>query len=144
MTAFAVTPPKWFWAAAALIVLWGVVGVTSFYSDLTMNADSIAGMDDYDRQLYLSRPSWLNIVYGLATWGGLLGGVALLMRRRIAFALFVVSLAAVLAQFGWAFGATDLIAVKGAGTTVLPIVILIIAIFQIWFALAAARRGWLR
>ena len=86
----------------------------------------------------------MTIVYALATWGGLLGGIALLLRRRLALALFVISLIAVIIQFGWVFGATDILTVKGAWTAIFPLFILAIALFQIWFANNAAKRGWLR
>jgi len=137
-------PPTWFWIVSILILLWGAMGVFAFYTDVTMSEEMLAAMDDYDRRMYLGRPAWFVTVYGLATWGGFLGGVALLLRRRLAIVLFLLSAVAVVVQFGWVFGVTDLIAEKGAWTLIFPIFILAIAIFQIWFANLANRRGWLR
>ncbi|MHA3841934.1 hypothetical protein ACX0GZ_12015 [Sphingomonas aestuarii] len=137
-------PPTWFWIVSILILLWGAMGVFAFYTDVTMSEEMLAAMDDYDRRMYLGRPAWFATVYGLATWGGFLGGVALLLRRRLAIVLFLLSTVAVVVQFGWVFGVTDLIAEKGAWTLIFPIFILAIAIFQIWFANLAIKRGWLR
>jgi hypothetical protein len=137
-------PPTWFWIVSILILLWGAMGVFAFYTDVTMSEEMLAAMDDYDRRMYLGRPTWFATVYGLATWGGFLGGVALLLRRRLAIVLFLLSAVAVVVQFGWVFGVTDLTAEKGAWTLIFPIFILAIAIFQIWFANLANRRGWLR
>jgi len=137
-------PPTWFWIVSILILLWGAMGVFAFYTDVTMSEEMLAAMDDYDRRMYLGRPTWFATVYGLATWGGFLGGVALLLRRRLAIVLFLLSAVAVVVQFGWVFGVTDLIAEKGAWTLIFPIFILAIAIFQIWFANLVNRRGWLR
>lgn len=144
MNDYAMKPPTWFWIISGLIVLWGAMGVFAFYTDVTMSEEMIAAMPEYDRQFYQARPSWMPVVYGLATWGGLLGGIALLLRRRAALILFLVSLIAVIVQFGWVFGATDLIAAKGAWTLIFPLFILAVALFQIWFANQAAKRGWLR
>lgn len=144
MNDFTARPPVWFWIVSVLIVLWGAVGVFAFYTDVTMSGETLAAMDDYDRRFYLARPTWFASVYGLATWGGFVGGVALLLRRRLAVVLFLLSALAVVVQFGWVFGVTDLIAEKGAWTAIFPILILAIALFQIWFAVMVNRRGWLR
>ncbi len=137
-------PATWFWIVSVLILLWGAIGVFAFYTDVTMNAEMLATLDDYDRAMYLERPTWFATVYGLATWGGFLGGVALLLRRRLAMIVFLLSAVAIVVQFGWVFGVTDLIAEKGVWTLIFPAVILAIAIFQIWFASLAKKRGWLR
>ena len=137
-------PATWFWIVSVLILLWGAIGVFAFYTDVTMNAEMLATLDDYDRAMYLRRPTWFATVYGLATWGGFLGGVALLLRRRLAVIVFLLSAVAIVVQFGWVFGVTDLIAEKGVWTLIFPAVILAIAIFQIWFASLAKKRGWLR
>jgi hypothetical protein len=130
---------------AILLVLWGVAGVFAFYFHVTAGPEQIAAMSAFDRHAFLTRPGWFDGVYAVATGGGLLGAVALLFRRRIALPLFIVSLVAVVLQFGWVFLATDLIAAKGAGAVVpFPLVIFAIALFQIAVARHGRRRGWLR
>ncbi len=142
---FARTPAPWFRIVAVLFVLWGLAGVYAFYVQATMGATALAALSDYDRRFHLALPVWFDWVYGIATWGGLLGSIALLMRRRWAAGLFAASLLAVAVQFGWVFAATDLIAVKGAGATVpFPLVIFAIALFQLATARHGISRGWLR
>ncbi len=136
--------PLWFWGVAGLILAWGAIGVFMFYTDRTMDAAAVARLSAYDRALRASQPFWQVLAYGVAVWTGLLGGVALVGRSRHAHPIFVVSLVAVVVVFGWAFVATDLIAVKGAWTaTAFPIFIAAVAVFQIWFADHAQKRGWL-
>lgn len=137
--------PTWYWVVAILITLWGATGILAFYMDVTMSEAARAALPDYDRQLLANRPRWVVWLYGLATWGGFLGGLALLARRRLATYLFAVSLIAAIVQFGWVFGATDLIAAKGAAATVpFPAFIITVAVFQLWLARVATGRGWLR
>lgn len=102
-------------------------------------------MSAYDRQAYLAQPGWFNWAFAMATWPALLGSTALLLRSRFALPLYIVSMVGVIVQFGWVFGATDLIAVKGAAATVpFPFVIFVLAAVQIWFARMALQRGWLQ
>lgn len=144
MNAFAKSsPPIWFWIVAVLIVLWGAAGSYACYLQFVHGADAMGPASDYDRALYASMPAWYNPVYALAVGSALLGGLALLARRRVARLLFAVSLIAVIVQFGYLFAATDLIAVKGLWTAYFPAFILLVALVQLWFAGLAIRRGWL-
>ncbi len=141
----AAAPPAWFRLCAILLVLWGVAGVYAFYLQTTMSREALAQLGDDDRRFLLALPGWFAWVYGIATWGGLLGSVALVLRRRIARAFYALSLLAVAVQFGWVFAATDLIAVKGAGASVpFPLLIFAIALGQVLLARHGIARGWLR
>ncbi len=145
MDAPSAKPPVWFWIVAVVLLLWALAGVFAFYSQVTIDPATLAAMSDYDRQLLTSLPGWITAVYGVATIGGALGALALLARSAFARLLYLVSLAAVIVQFGYILGATDLIAVKGFATAAgFPIFIAVMGIVQLWFANMAAGRGWLR
>jgi hypothetical protein len=135
-------PPLWFWIVVALLIGWGIVGVTGFYMGVS---DSVrAQMDAYDRSLYENAPGWYMPVYGAATWAGLLGSVLFAFRRRWARPVYIVSLVAVVVMFGWTLGMTDLIAHKGLVTAAaFPIFIALVGAFEIWLATYAVRRGWI-
>lgn len=136
--------PRWLTVVAIALILWGIAGIIAFYSDVTMNESRLAAMEAFDRDFYQSRPGWFVWVYGAAVWSALIGSVLLVARRRLARPFYLLSLIAVVVQFGWVFLATDLVAAKGAGQVVpFPIVIAAIALFQLWLATRGARRGWL-
>ena len=137
-------PPMWFWGIAIVILLWGGMGVFAFYADRTMDAAAVAHLSDYDRTFRANQPMWEVWAYGIAVWTGLIGAIALLAKSRFAHPVFVVSLVAVVALFGWIFVATDMIAVKGPLLAMgFPIFIAVVAMFQIWFADYARKRRWL-
>lgn len=137
-------PPAWFWVVAVVLLLWGAMGCYACIQQFRLGAEAMGPATDYDRALFASLPAWYNYVYAAAVGTGLLGSVALLLRSATARLLYIVSLVALVVQFGYAFGATDLIAVKGAAVTLpFPIFIAVVAIFQIWFAGFAQRRRWI-
>lgn len=137
-------PPIWFWCVTIVIALWGAAGVFAFYADRTMDAAALARLSDYDRAFRANQPGWQVWAYGIAVWSGMIGAIALLARSRHAHAIFVVSLVAIVAMFGWVFVATDLIAVKGPlVATAFPTFIAAAAVFQIWFADTVRKRGWI-
>lgn len=135
--------PWWFYVAAVLLVLWGVMGVAACISQLRDGADAVGAASDYDRALFAQLPLWYRADYAIATGTMLAGALALLIRSRHAVALLTVSLVAVLIQFGWMFAATDILAVKGPYTLYFPLLILAIGALALQLAHVARRRGWI-
>lgn len=144
---FTVKPPAWFWIVAMLLLLWNAFGCFMFVQQIRLGSEAWndPANAEYNRALYASLPGWLNYAYALGVGGGLLGALALLLRKRAARVLFVLSLIGVIAQFGYSLFATDLIAHKGAAMVLpVPVTIFLVALFSIWLAGLAGRRGWLR
>ncbi|KQN25762.1 hypothetical protein ASE86_06035 [Sphingomonas sp. Leaf33] len=136
--------PAWFWLVAVLLALWGAMGVFACIQQFRLGADAMGPADDYYRALYAGLPAWYNIVYAVAVGAGFVGSVALFLRSRLAKLLFIVSLIAVIVQFGWLFATTDMVAVRGFAVAAgFPIFIVVVAVFQIWLAGLAIRRGWI-
>lgn len=138
------TPPMWFWVIAVVLLLWNLVGVYALVQQLRLGAEAMGPATEYDRAIYDSMPPWYNWVFAIAEIGGVGGALALLAQRAIARPLFLVSLLAVIAQFGYLFVKTDIIAHKGVWVTYFPAFIAAMCLFQLWFAGSAQYRGWLR
>jgi len=141
---FNVKPPVWFWVFAILLLLWEAIGVYACVAQLRMGAESWPTGMEYDRRLYLSMPVWYNWVYILATFCGLFGALALVLRRAFAVPFYLVSLVAIVVMFGYVFATTDVIAHKGfMAAAGFPIVIFLLGLFAVWLSRTARARGWL-
>lgn len=136
--------PMWFRVAAAVLLLWGLMGCWACVQQIRLGADAMPGASDYDRALMAGLPGWYNAVYAIAVGAGTLAAAALLAGSRVAVALAIVSVVALVVQFGWLFATTDILAVKGAWTAYFPAFILAVALAQAWLAMTARTRGWLR
>lgn len=138
-------PPVWFWIVTILLVLWEAMGCYACYMQIRLGAAAMGPVDDWSLRYYAALPAWYNGVYAIATFGGLLGGLALLLRAKLALILFWISFVAVIVMFGYAFAATDLIAHKGiANVLPFPLFIAAVGAFSIWFASFAVKSGWMR
>lgn len=125
-------------------LLWNLVGVVMFFLQTRMTAAQIAALPEAQRVVYAAMPGWLDIAYGIAVFAGVLGSIGLLLRRRWASGVLLVSLLAVLVQMGAIYALTP--AWQASGVSGLPMTLLIIGIaaYLAWFARRAAQRGWLR
>jgi hypothetical protein len=138
------SPPSWFRVAVVVLIVWSAAGCFACYQQFRLGADAMGPADAYQRALYAALPGWYNIVYAVAVGAGFLGAMALYARSAVAWPLFVLSLGAIVVQFGWLFTQTDIIAHRGAATTMpFPLFISAVAAAEIWLSAHALRRGWI-
>ena len=136
--------PKSFWIISGIAFAWNLMGVAAYLMHVMMPPEALAEMSEADRALYTSAPSWVTGAYAIAVFGGALGCVGLLLRKTWATPVFIVSLAGILAQMGYSLLVQDTIEVMGIGIIVMPLVIIAIAIYLIWFSRNAAKAGILK
>jgi hypothetical protein len=134
----------WFWLVSAVLLIWNLIGCHFCIQQFRLGAEAMKPTTDYDRELYARLPGWYNYCYALAVGAGALGGVLLLLRNAGAYWSYIVSLVAVVIEFGYLFTATDVIAKKGFGKAVpFPAFIALVAALAIWFACCAKGNGWI-
>jgi hypothetical protein len=135
-------PTRGYWIVAGLALVWMLMGVFAWVVDLMTDEAALAQMSEAQRQVYESRPQWLFVVYAVAVFSGLAGAIGLLMRKAWATTAFVVSLLAVVVQFGYTFLVMDTVRLLGAGAALpMPLVILAIGAFLLWYSTDAKRAG---
>jgi hypothetical protein len=136
--------PMWTRIVAFVLLLWGVMGLWSFFSQVSMTAETMAGLPAGEQQIWSAMPGWLWVVYGVAVAAGFAGAVALLMGRALAVPLCLASLISVVVQFGYVFTATPILAIIGPSSIVFPAIIIVVAAVAAWLARSWAGKGWLR
>lgn len=137
--------PARFWTVAIVLLIWEVMGCYACILQIKAGPAAMGPVDDWSRQYYDALPVWYNGVYVVATFGALLGGLALLWRDWRALPLFWISFVAIVVMFGYAFAATDLIAHKGLGRVLpFPVFIAAVGALSIWYTRFAMAKGWVR
>lgn len=140
-----IKPPLWFWIVAILLALWEVMGCYACVMQIKLGAAAMGPVDEWSLKYYAALPVWYNAIYFVATFGGLLGGLALLLRDRRAAPLFWASFVAIDLMFVYAFVATDLIAHKKLERVLpFPLFIALVGALSIKFAQFSTKKGWLR
>lgn len=134
-------PPRWFWVASALGLLWNLTGVAAFAGQMTMDPASLSAAE---RAFYEATPDWATVAFAIAVSAGLLGCISLLLRRRWAFPVFMVSLLGIVVQSIHSLLIGDGIEVFGPAVIVLPLLTFCIAVALTGFATKSAAAGWLK
>lgn len=136
-------PATWFWIVAVIALVWNLMGVMAYIAQVTMSAEALQALPDNERALYESVPAWATAAFAIAVWGGALGSVLLLLRRKLATSILIVSFFGIIVQMVHSFGMANSIEVYGPGGMVMPVMILIFGAGLIWFSRKATANGWL-
>ena len=122
-----------FWAIGAVALIWNVMGVINFFAQ--MNAVALAAMPESYRAIIEGRPAWATGAFAIAVFGGALGCLLLLLRKSVAYYLFIASLLGTIVQMPSYLGMTR--ATIGVGAS------LLVAAFLIWYSKQAESKGWI-
>lgn len=140
--------PGWFWAIAIVMLIWNLLGVLAFFGDyvLTHSEEMMSVLPENQQDLYNSRAGWYTPAFAIGVFFGLLGCITLIMRRKISFIFFVISLIGVALSNIHNFGIQKMhqaMEMTGGQYFATALVILI-AIFLVWFSSNCKKKGWLR
>lgn len=138
-----VKAPAWFMPVAIVALLWNLLGCFAFASDLMLTPADVAKMSAEQQALYAARPAWAVAATAVAVIGGALGCIGLILRKRWALPLFVLSLVGVIAQDIGLFVLTDGAKLAGTVAVVLQGVVLLVAIGLVLLARRAIRNSWI-
>ena len=138
-------PPTYYYVVAGVLTLWALIGCYAYLAQVTMSAADFARMPPAQQDMMRGLPTWVTAVYAIAVWSGLAGAICLLLRLKFAPTAYLVSLVAIVVQFGWILTALPIIKTMGfAEAAGFPIFIAVVGAASLWFARMAAARGWLR
>ena len=142
--------PAHLWVVGILATLWNAFGCFDYLMTRMRNTDYLAeAMPGVDPDAMLAWvdafPLYAQIGWGLGVWGGLLGGVLLLMRSRWAMWALGVSMLGAIVGLGYQIAlAPPLPGAEGFMVTGMPYVIIAVAAAFFVYARAMVAKGVLR
>ena len=137
------TAPKWFTPVAVLALLWNLLGCFMIWMDATLTPDADAALPADQQAIHAARETWMVIGSIVAVAAGALGSLGLVLKRRWATPLLILSVLGLVVQdLGFALISRTL-PIPMAGW-IMQGLVLVIAILLVVMARKAAAAGWLR
>ena len=136
--------PSWLKTVAIIALIWNILGLLAFAGQLLITPEVLAQLPEAEQALYKDIPAWATAAFGVAVIGGTLASVLLLMKNGLAAPIYLASLAGVIVQDIHAFLMTDVIAVKGATSVIMPAVVLIVSVMLFMLAKKGKDEEWLK
>lgn len=134
--------PVWFWIISIAGLVWNLLGVVAYLGQAYMTDEQLALLPEADQNWYNNVPAWVTAAFAIAVFAGTLGCIALLLRKRWAVPLFMLSLIGVLAQQVYNFFLQDYVAIEGT-RMIMPIVVILVAGLLYWYSKGAREKAWL-
>jgi hypothetical protein len=131
----------WFMIAAIASLLFMGLGCITYLTHVFANP---ATMPLDQRAAFEAEPAWVTGAYAVAVWVGLIGAVLLVMRRRAAEWLLLVSLIAVLVWLAGLLLVPQLRDNMSANDLIVALVVAALTWTIYWFGRHSRQRGWLR
>lgn len=139
-----VKPKMWFWILSVLALIWNLMGVMAYLAQAFITEEALDALPETERALYDAQPAWVTAAFAIAVFGGTLGCIALLLRKKWARPVLLISLIGILAQMSHAFFISNNFEVYGPGGLVMPILVIIIGVGLVLMARSAQTKGWIK
>ena len=142
MTDKTIKPTSAFWIISVAALIWNIMGVIAYLGQAYMTEEVLKALPEGEQAYHNNVPAWVTAVFAIAVFAGVFGSLGLLMRKKWATMLFIVSLIAVIAQLIYNVFIQKFIELSGE-KIIWPIVVLIIAVLLVFLSRKAGKEGWI-
>ena len=136
-------PPIWFWVIAVVALVWNLMGVMAYIGQAYMTEAELNALPEVEQALYANYPAWATAAFAIAVFGGAIASIALLLRKKLAKTLFLISLIGIIVQMIYNFFISEAMDVYGPGGMIMPVMIIIIGVYLVMFAKKSISNNWI-
>jgi hypothetical protein len=133
--------PHHLWIVGIVGLLWNLMGAVDYLMTQTKNEAYMGQFSPEQLEFFYGFPVWLVALWALAVWGGVLGAVLLLLRRKSAVPVLLVSLLCMVSTAVHNYGFSSGAEIMGGKGLIFTGVIFVIALCLVIYARKMARRG---
>ena len=131
-------PPIWFWIISVLALVWNGMGVMAYLARAYASDEMIAALPEEQQAEFLTEyPAWYTAAFAIAVFAGAFGCISLLLRKKWAYTLFIISTVAAIAQHIYLYMNVEI------PSPVMPIMIIVVCLLLVLFAKHATTKRWL-
>lgn len=136
-------PNTLFWVIGIIALIWNGMGVMAYIGQAYMTDEMKAALPEAERALYENVPAWVTAAFAIAVFGGTVACILLLMKKKMAKTVFLISLIAIIAQMTYNLFMSKASEVYGPGGMIMPIMVIVIGVFLLLYSKKCIEKGWL-
>ena len=99
--------PTWFKVSVIVLLIWNLMGVFNFVMQWAMTEADILALPENQQIFYAEFTILSKIAFAMGVFGGSLGCIALLAKKKIAMSLFWISFIGIVLQMNHNLGLAD-------------------------------------
>ncbi len=132
MTNSTTKPSTIFWVISIIALFWNIMGVVAYLGQAYMTEEALLVLPKAEQAYYTNIPAWITAAFAIAVFTGFLGSLALVLKKKWAKLMFIVSLIAVVIQVIYNLFIQEFLELTGT-SVILPVITVVIAAFLVWF-----------
>ncbi|MDT0551917.1 hypothetical protein [Urechidicola vernalis] len=136
-------PTTGFWVISVIALIWNLMGVMAYIGQAYMTDEALSALPEAEQALYENIPAWATAAFAIAVFGGALGSLLMLLKKKMASTIFTISMLGIIVQMIYNLFMSKATEVYGPGGMVMPIMVIIIGAFLVWYSKKATSNGWL-
>ena len=133
-------PSNKFWIIGVSALIWNLVGVFIYLGQSFMNDEILKTLSQSEKNYFLSIPAWVTAAFATAVFAGFSGSICLLLRKKIAYLLYLISFFAMIVQHLYNLFIQDFLSFSGK-QLILPFFTTLIGGYLIWFSKNKDQKG---
>ena len=138
--------PWHLWAIGIIGLLWSAIGAFDYIMTQSKSEAYMKAFTPAQLEYFYSLPAWVVACWAIGVWGGVVGCLLIVLRKRAAVPVLLASLLGAILTFIHNIVLSNGLEVMGGGTSavIFPLVILVIALGLWWYAKTMTKRGVLK
>lgn len=138
--------PWHLWAIGIIGLLWSAIGAFDYTMTESKNEAYMKAFTPAQLEYFYSLPAWVVACWAVGVWGGVVGCLLIVLRKRAAVPVLLASLLGAVLTFIHNIVLSNGLEVMGGGTSavIFPLIILVISLGLWWYAKAMTKRGVLK
>lgn len=141
-TTSGVRTPWHLWVVGVVAVLWDAMGAFDYLMTQSENEAYMGQFTPEQLEFFYGFPVWVVAFWAIAVWGGVLGSILLLLRKKLAVGVLLVSFLSMVVNTIHNFLLSNGLEVMGEpASLVFSVLIFVFALFLYLYARAMRNRG---
>ena len=136
-------PTKLFWLISTLALIWNLIGVFNYLTQAFMTDEILASLPQDQQLMYQEVPAWVTAAFAVAVFSGTIGAVLMLLKKKIATTFFILSFIGIISQMSYGLLINENTDSYGPMGLLMPLMIISIGGYLIWYSKKAAEYTWL-
>jgi hypothetical protein len=129
-----------FWIICSLALIWNLIGVIAYFGQTFMSEEILSSLSKTEQNYFLNMPVWVTASFATAVFTGVFGAISLLLKKKPAVFLFLISIILILTHQYYIFFIQSFIKVEGLGL-ILPLTTVFIGFYLLWFSIKMNKQG---
>jgi hypothetical protein len=129
-----------FWIICSLALIWNLIGVFAYFGQTFMSEQILSSLSKTEQNYFLNMPVWVTASFATAVFTGVFGAISLLLKKKPAVFLFLISIILILTHQYYIFFIQSFIKVEGLGL-ILPLTTVFIGFYLLWFSIKMNKQG---